>query len=53
MKKHKILDWIGLVVCVWVLVFVLLYAGGNNQALVLWLAIGSVSLFGGVRGITV
>jgi hypothetical protein len=52
MKKHKILDWVGLTLCIFVLVFALFYASGINlEVLVLWLAIGLVSLFGVVRGV--
>ena len=52
MKKHRILDWIGLTLCILVFVFVLLYARVDDlEALVLWFGIGLVSLFGMVRGV--
>ena len=49
----KAIDWTGLTLCIFVLVFVLFCANddGHTEGLLLWTGIGLVSLFGIVRGI--
>ena len=49
--KYKILDWIGLTFCIFALVFVLFYAGGENETLAIWISIAFVSSFGIFRSV--
>ena len=52
-EMKKAIDWTGLTLCIFVLVFVLFYANddGDTEGLLCWTGIGLISLFGIVRGV--